>query len=366
MRLIPIEYAKRNMVLGKTIYDTDGRVLLRSGVVLSNPTIDKIKELNILTIYIVDKYSDETIEDIIKPEIRQKTVITIKEAFSNIGRLKSNSKSLDGGHTKQEEGYFNNIGDMVDSLVENVLDNRDVLLSLVDIRSINNYIYAHCVNVAVISMVLGIALKLPKKKLVALCTGALIHDIGKSFVPNNILTKTTDLTLGEQVVLKQHSRIGYKYLSDVYNLSATSKLIVLQHHERVDGTGYPDGLEADKILDLSKIVAIADAYDIMSTGTYNKRAMFPSDVLEFLMSNAGKMFDYEMVNIFCRIVIPFAKGTIVNLSNGDIAIVEETVPNYPLRPIVRVIESPRVSRIGDVVNLIKELSIVITSIRYEM
>ena len=92
MRLVPIEIVKPNTVLGKSLYDVDGRILLRAGVVLRENTIAKIKQINILSIYIVDKYSNEEIDDIIKPEIRQKAIITIKEAFSNIGRLNTTNK----------------------------------------------------------------------------------------------------------------------------------------------------------------------------------------------------------------------------------------------------------------------------------
>ena len=92
------------------------------------------------------------------------------------------------------------------------------------------------------------------------------------------------------------------------------------------------------IRDLSKIVSIADAYDKLSTDRPNQRAKFPSDVLEYLMANAGTMFDYDIVNIFCRIVIPFPKGTLVKLSTEEVAIVEETVTNFPLRPIIKILK----------------------------
>jgi len=240
------------------------------------------------------------------------------------------------------------------------------LLSLVDIRSMDNYVYSHSVNVAVISLVLGTALKLPKRQLQYLCIGALLHDVGKSFISKEILMKETELTLEETSILQQHSSLGYKYLSDSYNLSANSKIIALQHHERPDGLGCPNKLINDEINTLSKIVSIANAYDALSTGRPNKKAMFPSDVLEYLMSNAGTMFDYDLVNTFCKIVIPFSKGTLVDLSNGDVAIVQETIPNFPLRPIVKILNSSKIDTINKEINLIDEISIVITSIRYEL
>lgn len=84
------------------------------------------------------------------------------------------------------------------------------------------------------------------------------------------------------------------------------------------------------------------------------------------MSNAGTMFDYNIVNTFCRIVIPYPKGTIVEISTGEVAVVKETIPGFPLRPILKIIESPRITRIGDTVDLIKEISIVITKVKHDM
>ena len=369
MRLVPIESVRPNTVLGKTIYDIDGRLLLRAGMVLRENTIDKIIEMNILSIYIVDKYSNDEIEDIIKQEIRQKAIITIKEAFSNIHRLINNGdpfRNSERDYTWQEESYFYNIGEMAENIIDNVLEKKDIVLALVDIRSMNNYIYSHCVNVAVISLTIGIALKFSKKKLEALCIGALIHDIGKIMIPKCAINKETDFLESELKLLSTHSRMGYQYLSGTYNVNSLSKLIVLQHHERPDGMGYPDGLKDKNIIDLSKIVSIADAYDNLSTDVPGKRAMFPSDALEYLMANAGTLFDYDLISIFCRIVIPFPKGTIVKLNTEEIAIVEETIPNFPLRPIVRIIKGPMESRIDSSISLLKELHIVITEIEYDI
>lgn len=361
MRLVPIECVKPNSIIGKTLYDTDGRVLARSGLTLTKGIIEKIRNINILSIYIIDEYSSEEIEDTIKPELRQKAILTIKDAFSNINKITVADK-----FSKKESMYFNNIENMVNSLIENVLSNKSVLLSLVDIRTMDNYLYSHSVNVAVTSLILGIALKLPKKQLQYLCTGALLHDVGKVFIPKEILMKTESFTPEETAIFEKHSALGYKYLSDTYNLSAHTKIIALQHHERPDGLGYPSKLTSTEISNLSKIVSIADAYDTLSAGKPNKKALFPSDVLEYLIANAGTMFDYDMVNTFCKIVIPFSKGTLVDLSNGDIAVVQETLPNFPLRPSVKIIKSSNADSINKELNLIDEISLTIISVRYEI
>jgi HD-GYP domain-containing protein (c-di-GMP phosphodiesterase class II) len=361
MRLVPLECVKPNTIIGKTLYDSEGRILAKTGLILNEAIISRMKDIKIPSIYIIDEYSSDEIEDIIKPTLRQEAISTIKEAFSNINRITVADK-----FSKKDSKYFNNIQNMAESLIENIFSNKDALISLVDIRSMNNYLYSHSVNVAIVSLVLGIALKLPKRQLQYLCIGALLHDVGKAFIPHEILMKETEFESEENLVFQQHSVLGYKYLSDTYDLSANSKMIVLQHHERPDGLGYPNKLTGDKINTLSKIVSIADAYDTLSSGRPNKKAMFPSDVLEYLMSNAGRMFDYDMVNTFCKIVIPFSKGTLVELSNGDIAVVQETLPNFPLRPIIKIVKSSKPDMINNNVNLIDETSIVITNIRYDL
>jgi HD-GYP domain-containing protein (c-di-GMP phosphodiesterase class II) len=230
----------------------------------------------------------------------------------------------------------------------------------------DNYTYAHSVNVAVISIILGISLNLSKQKLTYLCIGALVHDIGKSFIPKEILQKPGKLTPEEFEIIKCHSRYGYDFLKNYVDLSSYIKLIVLQHHERFDGLGYPNSIIGNKINYLARIVSIADVYDALTSDRPYKRAMCPSDALEYLMSNAGTLFDYDIINIFCKIVIPFPQGTIVSLSNGDIGIVEETFPNFPLRPIVKILKSKRLNEIGCKINLIDTLSIVISDIKYEV
>lgn len=369
MRLVPIECVRENSLLGKNIYSADGRVLLRAGVKLTHVRLDKIKALKIFSLYIIDEYSTAEIEDVIKPELRQKSISVIKEVFSDIERISSVHKFEKrklSEYSQKEQNYFKSINEIAEELLENVLSNKNVLLFLVDIKNMDNYTYSHCVNVAVISIIIGISLNLNKENLIHLCTGALIHDIGKTFIPHEILQKPGKLTPEEFKVIKNHPKLGYDFLNQFYSLSAHVKLIALQHHERFDGLGYPDGTAGNKISYLARIVSIADVYDALTSDRPYKRAMCPNDALEYIMSNAGTLFDYDIVNIFSKIIIPFPRGTIVSLSNGDIGIVEKTLPNFPLRPIVKIVKSDDREKIGSQLNLVNYLSIVISNIRYEI
>ena len=149
-------------------------------------------------------------------------------------------------------------------------------------------------------------------------------------------------------------------------LPEESNVVLLQHHERVDGLGYPVGMEGNKISDFSKIVAIADCYDYLTSDTKSSRAISGGDALEFIMAHADTIFDYKYVKVFSKVIIPYPKGTIVRLSNGDVAIVESTPANYPLRPSVKVIKSKEEYRIGKIIPLLKCISIVISKVEYDI
>lgn len=370
MRLIPIECVRSGSYLGKTIYDNEGRILLKAGALLSQNIIRSIRNLNIFSIYVIDEYSDIEIEDIVKPELRQKSVSLLKKTFTNIERIANlntgNDTKTKDSLLKKNEAYFQSIYEISEELLQNILSNKNVLVSLVDIKSMDNYTYQHSVNVAILSLVLGISLRLSKKDLITLCIGALIHDIGKIFIPKEIITKEGPLTFDEYELIKSHPKKGYDYLHNEYSIKTASKLIVLQHHERVDGYGYPNNLKAHQINELSKIVAIADVYDALTSDRSYRRALCPNEALEYIMANADTMFDFKLVDTFAKTIVPFPSGTIVKLSNGDIGIVQETHINFPLRPNVKIVKSKDSKKEGSLVRLIDELSLVISGIQHEI
>lgn len=366
MRIVPIECVRSGSYLGKTIYDNEGRILLKAGALLSQNIVKSIRNLNIYSVYIIDEYSEMEIEDIIKPELRQKSVLLVKETFKNIDSLSSHTSKDKNSLLKSNEIYFSSISEVAEELLENILNNKNILVSLVDIKSMDNYTYQHSVNVAILSLILGISLKLSKIDLINLCIGALIHDIGKVFIPKEIITKNGPLTFDEYELIKSHPRKGYDYLDSQYTLKTASKLIVLQHHERIDGYGYPNNIKGSKLNSLSKIVAIADVYDALTSDRSYRRALCPSEALEYIMANAGTMFDFDLVTIFAKTVVPFPFGTIVRLSNGDVGIVQETLPNFPLRPNVKILKSNDIKKEGRLVKLVDELSLVISNIQYEI
>ncbi|MFU0824470.1 HD-GYP domain-containing protein [Clostridium sp.] len=371
MRIVPIECVKDGCCLGKTIFDNDGRVLLREGVRLNSKLLKRVQNLGIYSIYITDEYSEKEIEDIIKPEIRQKCIKVIKDTFSNIHNYVSNSISpkVSSNDIKKSVSYSSSIKEVAEDLLDEVLGRKNIMINLVDIKSMDNYTYQHCVNVSIIALIIGTQLKLRKSELLDLCVGSLLHDIGKVFIPKEILNKKGLLTSKEFQIIKTHSNKGYEYLKGNLEISPPARVVVLQHHEKINGTGYPDGRHGDEITKLSKITAVADVYDALTSDRPYRRAMSPNEALEYIFANGGTHFDYETVRAFSSVIIPYPEGTIVELNNGDIGVVEEICPYYPLRPKLKLIKTKDEGdkyRKGTFIDLVEELNLVIQRVVYEI
>ncbi|MBN2898320.1 MAG: HD domain-containing protein, partial [Clostridia bacterium] len=188
---------------------------------------------------------------------------------------------------------------------------------------------------------------------------------GKAFIPSEVLSKQGTLSETEIDIMRAHPQMGYDYLKDSYGLDATSKVVALQHHEKVDGTGYPQHAEGNQIHKYARIVALANVYDSMTSDTPYSKAMPPNEALEYIMATAGSHFDFDLTNIFVRKIIPYPEGTIVSLSNGKIAIIETVVSDYPLRPVVKIFKPGVPVDEFESLDLMKATNITITGVRYE-
>jgi HD-GYP domain-containing protein (c-di-GMP phosphodiesterase class II) len=367
MRFVPINSVKEGSYLAKTIFDDNDRILLKKGVRLTENLISRIKNNGIYSVYINDDFSDNEIEDIIKPELRIKAIKAVKETFKNflnynkyLDKRSFNAKEKE--MIKQREKYIKTIGEISETIIDEVLSKKDIMINLVDIKSADNYTYQHSVNVAILSLVLGIELQLSKHELYDLCIGAMLHDLGKVLIPEEILNKPGKLDEDEFELIKNHTTKGYEYLKNSLDISAPARVIVLQHHERVNTEGYPNNLSGDKINKLAKIVAIADVYDALTSDRPYRRALPPNEALELIMGSGGTHFDYDMVKVFATKIVPYPIGTLVKLSSGNVAVVEEVYPDFPLRPKVKVITRKNENVYIDLMN---QINITIEGVEYE-
>ncbi len=360
MRFVPVNSVREGAVIAKPLIDSNGSLLLKEGVILSDPIIKKIQGKGYNSLYIKDDYSKGDIEDVIKPEIRRKVTMKIKDTFEFFVKN-------EGKKTQAKTQMYKNLDELYDmskAIVDDLFNQKDIMISMVDIKSMDNYTYSHSVNVAVLSLVIGIAAHLTKGELYELTIGAMLHDIGKIFVPKGILNKPGKLTDEEFEIIQQHTVKGYEYISENSDIKATSKIIALQHHMNMDGSGYPTEAKRAPLHKYSRIVSIADIYDALTSDRSYRKAFAPSQAIEYIMSLASSKLDIDYVKIFAKKIIPYPVGTLVMLSSGTVAAVQKLNEGFPMRPVVEPIINGQLA--GEEIDLMKKNNLVINEIVYEI
>ena len=339
MRYVPTGCLREGMMLAKNLYGINNSLVLAQGQRLTAKYIEKLYHLGYQGVYIDDDLTrDIEIVNVIKDELRQKTVATVRNVF-----IHSTS-----GDRKGLEKSFDQTRESVSKMIDEILSNKNLMVNMVDLKVFNDYTFYHSVNVAVLSIVLGIALGYNYNSLYHLGLGALLHDVGKVFMPPGLLDKSGPLTDEEFVELRRHPQIGHEYLTRNCVFPYAAYTAVLQHHERFDGSGYPYGLVGDKISRNGRVVAVADVYAAMVSDRPYRKAIQHAEVIEYIFSRSDTMFDPEIVQAFHRKIAPYPIGTIVLLSNGEKGIVIENFENFGTRPRVRLLSPDGTQAAGDI------------------
>jgi len=359
MRRIPTSNLKIDSVIATDVYDGQGRLLIKRYSKISKRIIEHLKIFNILSVYIIDEYSNDVIDDIVSPELRIKAVMELKKICLEFANIKVNKRA-----NLLNELYLENITQIASEIVDELSNKDKLLIQQIDIRCMENYNYSHSINVAIISVILGIELKYDRKKLIRIALAALLHDSGKALLPRELLFKREKRTKEEEEIVRSHCELGYNYLSKYSNIDDEVRLVALNHHEKIDGTGYPRNLKGNEIDEFSKIVSIANYYDNVMASGYMLKENLPTNILEQIMSYVDSAFDYNITRVLFKKVEPFLKGTIVRLNNNDIAVVEGSIVGAPLRPIVKIIKSRNKETINKCINLVDKLDITIVEIVY--
>lgn len=324
MRKISLDHIQDGMKLAKSIYTQDGRILLGSGIELKEPYVARLRSSNISEIYIEDDLSGGIhIHDVISEEARIETRALVKNMMESF----------------RINRYYDScrMQEMVAHIIDELISQEDIIVNLSDIRSVDDYTFAHSVSVCVLALITGISLDLTREKLKDLGIGALLHDIGKIAISEEILKKPSELSIEEFSQIKLHTTFGYDLVKANTNISADSATIVLQHHERYDGSGYPAGLRGDEIHLFARITAIADVYDALTSDRVYRSRIKSSKVIEYLTHLGVTHFDQEILEVFLKNVAIYPQGTGVLLNSGEKAIVVKNNKKFPTKPWVRVI-----------------------------
>ncbi|BAH07468.1 HD-GYP domain-containing protein [Clostridium kluyveri] len=324
MRLEFINRVKEKDVLGKSILTCDGQVLLKTGVELTNNYINKLKELGVFYLYVEDeRLEDVNIEDEKLLELKQESMKSMSNIMSNLYNCneKGLRKSLVG----------------IEDMVNYIIELGDVNKSLYDIQTYDNYTFIHSIDTCIMASFLGVSTGYDKWQLREIGIGASLHDIGKTKIPLEILNKQTKLTDEEFNEIKNHPLYGSKILKKNVIISDAVIKIVEQHHERIDGRGYPYGLEGKQITNYAKLVCICDVYDAVSNDRCYRKKFSPNDAYELILSGSGSNFDQDLVCNFKNTFAIYPLGCGVKLSNKIEGYVVRQNKGFPDRPIIRVL-----------------------------
>lgn len=226
------------------------------------------------------------------------------------------------------------------ALLGGILNNPEAALWLTRIRESDELTAAHSINVAVLSIAFAHHLGVPAEQLHAIGLGAMLHDIGLTAVSCEILGKTDVLTGDEYDVVRRHPVDGLFSVRKSSALPQITRDIIRSHHERLDGSGYPDGLSADDIPQHVRIVGLVDTYDAMVSDRVYRKGMQPSDVLVELSRNAESTFGKTLVQAFIRCVGIYPPGTVVRLNTGAVGIVIASNQEARLQPLVMLLRDP--------------------------
>ncbi len=333
MRLISINSLKEGMVVGRTIWNEAGHPLLQKNVVVTAPIIRRLIQLKIQYIYIDDNISNGIqIEETIKPEVRNKAVNKIAQSFTTIKNVKRDQAS----YVFDQQSKV--IGNIVEGLLDAILKNEDVLTLLTDTYIYDEYLYTHSFQVTMYSIAIAKEMGYKYDELRLIGIGAMLHDIGKLLVPNEILTKPGRLTDEEYKEMKQHTRYGFDLLRNLHSVSLLVAHCAFQHHERLDGSGYPRGLVDTEIHPFAKIIGVADVFDAVTSNRVYREKMFPAQGIAIIEEGSGTLFDPSVVAALKRSVVHYPNGTVLILSDNRRAVVSRQNDIDPARPCIRVFE----------------------------
>lgn len=349
MKLCKLEELKGNEIIAKPVLTSDYQVLLSEGTVLKPEYIEKLKELCILNVYIEeDNFKKEEVV-LLKQEIEENFKYKVKEILER--------------HTYKQNNELAELCNTVDNIISNILEEEKVVEQIYDIKERSADIYEHSITVCTMATVLGLKLKLSQDKIRSIGIGCLLHDIGHRYIPIDITTlDVTCMNEKELAEYKKHPIYGYSALQNEDWVPELSKNIILGHHERLNGSGYPL-----KRKDLSKeieIVAICDAFDEMICGIGFKKCKV-YEAVEYLKNFKNVQFSGTIIDVFLQFTAVYPAGTIVITNQGQEAVVIKQNKEFPDRPIIKIIKDSfgvDISADNKIVNLLTSRTIFISKV----
>jgi len=342
------------MMIDQAIVDRTGRILIARKTVLDHFLIDALRKMGVPGVYIREGEEDpdedieiapETLETIAKLKVEDRARVTLSDSVKQ--RVSQGIQFLYSD--TNASNFASTANNITHSLMQAISENDAVAMNIDALKVSDEYTFKHSVDVATMAMIIARKSGMSDKDVYQVGVSGLLHDVGKSQIPNEILNKAGKLTEEEFAVMKNHTLYGYNILKEKSEIPVEIVAGVLQHHEKINGRGYPLKLSGRQISPYGRVLSVADIYDALVTERPYKKGFSPHDALEMIMAMTDEL-DVDFMRSFIDTVILYPVDSSVTLSNGERARVVMNTPHYPMRPKVVGLKSGKVYDLANDIN----------------
>lgn len=352
LKVITIDDLEPGMYVHE-ILEQDGKLLVKNkGRVTKSAVVTTLKKRGVRKLVIdtskqfdpenPDKPLDPPAEEPVKEE--PKETVSFDDEIARAERIHKKGKNIQNkllDAVKSGLPFDDKIPrEFSKNMIESIDRNPDALLCLTKIREKDDYLLEHSLNVAILLANFGRFIGMSEQEIEDLAHAGFLHDIGKIRIPDEILHKPGRLTDMEMNIMRDHVYYGVRVLEE---MEIESHLVrtVSEHHERLDGYGYPNGARGEEISKAGRMLAIADVYDALTADRCYKAGMSSQKALQILLNDAPSKLDKELVQLFIKCMGIYPVGSLVKLNNERIAMVVTQNEDKPLSPVVKIFYSLR-------------------------
>lgn len=381
MKKVKVKSLKGNEILALPIVTDGGTVLIHADVELKPELINRAIRLGIKSLYIKD-YPEE----VINKENYNHIVISSEDDYDDVynegqdvsdsecadvkneKKTEYNNKYIENHIYKVEETAINSrtiiknvlekhiyrhnsdlkiIGEQAEKIIESVIEEPEVITNITEMRNISTDMYTHCINVCALSTIIALRLKMSEKQVRNISIGAILHDIGLRYIKVPYMnTNETYMNVKDALEYKKHTIFGYSSLQDEGWIPDIAKEIILLHHERIDGKGYPFQHKGDKIKTEVKLVSLCDDFESLISGVGSPKLKI-YEAIEYIKANQGIKYDATMTDKLLESVAVYPVGINVITSEGEMGVVVRQNHKFTDRPVIRMLKHADGSQYND-------------------
>lgn len=372
MKKVKVKSLKGNEILALPIVTDGGTVLIHADVELKPELINRAIRLGIKSLYIKD-YPEE----VINKENYNHIVISSEDDYDDVynegqdvsdsecadvkneKKTEYNNKYIENHIYKVEETAINSrtiikdvlekhiyrhnsdlkvIGEQAEKIIESVIEEPEVITNITEMRNISTDMYTHCINVCALSTIMALRLKMSEKQVRNLSIGAILHDIGLRYIKVPYMnTNETYMNVKDALEYKKHTIFGYSSLQDEGWIPDIAKEIILLHHERIDGKGYPFQHKGDKIKTEVKLVSLCDDFESLISGVGSTKLKI-YEAIEYIKANQGIKYDATITDKLLESVAVYPVGINVITSEGEMGVVVRQNHKFTDRPVIKMLK----------------------------